>query len=179
MALCHTPGYHLCMTDVNNGEALSGFESLAFFAADHAVVENGKAYINGGFWDNILQPSYPAQISVSLVAVVRVPAEAYLANHRLAVEMEDANRKKLPNLKIEGEFRVGTPPHLEPGEPTPLPVAFPLDRLTIERAGNYWFVLSVDGDEIDRFRVRALQGGVVAVQPPEAPVTGGDATQAQ
>jgi hypothetical protein len=167
------------MTEDRTDGSSSGLASVAFFAADHAVVENGKAYINGGFWDRILETSYPAQISVSLVAVVHVPAEATLGSHRLAVEMEDANRKKLPNLRIEGEFRLGGMRRLEPDEPTILPVAFPLDGLTIERAGDYWFVLSVDGDEIDRFRVRALQGGVVAMQPPQAPVIGGDATQAE
>jgi hypothetical protein len=179
MAPCHTQGYHLCMTEESATASTNGFESLAFFAADHAVVENNKAYINGGFWDRILQVSYPAQISVSLVAVLRVPADAYLANHRLAVEMEDANRQKIPTLKIEGEFRVGASPALEPGEPTTMPVAFPLDGLTIERAGDYWFVLSVDGDELDRFKVRAVQIGLVAVQPPEIPETGDDATPAQ
>lgn len=161
------------MTETNNRKAPGDFEAVAFFAADHAAVENGKAYVNGGFWDRIRQTSYPAQISVSLVAVLRVSAEAYLTNHKLAIEMEDANREKLPSLKIEGEFRVGASPHLEPGEPTVLPVAFPLDGLTIDRAGDYWFVLSVDGGEIDRFRVHAMQIGMVAVQLPEDPATGG------
>jgi hypothetical protein len=162
------------MTEENTPVSSNGFESVAFFAADHAAVVEGKAYINGGFWDRILQVSYPALVSVSLVAVLRVPAEAYLANHRLAVEMEDARRQKVPALKIEGEFRVGASPHLEPGEPTIMPVAFPLEGLTIERAGDYWFVLSVDGNEIDRFRVRAVQIGLVAVQPPQIPETDGD-----
>jgi hypothetical protein len=168
------------MTEERATISSNGFESLAFFAADHAAVENGKAYINGGFWDRILQVAYPAQISVSLVAVLRVPAEAYLANHKLTVEMEDANRQKLPALKIEGEFRVGASPALEPGEPTIMPVAFPLDGLTIQQAGDYWFVLSVDENELDRFKVRAVQIGAVAIQLPEVPATdSGDATQAE
>ncbi len=168
------------MTESATADSSNGFESLAFFAADHAVVENSKAYINGGFWDRILQLSYPAQVSISLVGVLRVPAEAYLANHKLTVEMEDTNRQKLPALKIEGEFRVGASPALEPGEPSTMPVAFPLDGLTIERAGDYWFVLSVDGNELDRFKVRAVQIGMVAIQSPEVPATdSGDATQAE
>jgi hypothetical protein len=168
------------MTETDNRGTASGFEPVAFFAADHATVAGGKAYINGGFWDRILETSYPTQISVSLVAVVRVPAETSLANHRLMVEMEDGNREKLPNFRIEGEFLVGTMRRLEPSEPTVLPVAIPLEGLNIERAGEYWFVLSVDGHEIDRFRIRAMQIGVVSVQPPEDPESGsGDATQAE
>jgi hypothetical protein len=94
--------------------------------------------------------------------------------------MEDVNHRKLPALKIEGELRVGASPALEPGEPTTVPVAFPLDGLTIERAWDYWFVLSVDGNELDRFRVRAVQVGVVAIQSPEVRETdSGDAPQAK
>jgi hypothetical protein len=168
------------MTEARTPDSSNGFESVAFFAADHAAVENGKAYVNGGFWDRILQVSYPAQISVSLVAVLRVPAEAYLANNKFAVEMEDATGNKLPSLKVEGEFRVGASPAFELGEPSVIPVAIQLNGLTIERAGVYWFVFSVNGNELDRFRVRAEQIGMVATQPPKAPDTAGnDAAQAE
>jgi len=168
------------MTEEEYGRPLSGFETAAFFAADHASVENGKAYVNGGFWDSIFQVSYPAQISVSLVAVLRVPTEADSANHKFTVEMEDAAHNKLPSLKIEGEFRVRAAPTLEPGEPSVLPIAIPLNGLNIERAGVYWFVLSVNGDEIDRFRVRAVQGGLMPMQQLEASnPNSGDATQAE
>lgn len=168
------------MTDAVTAGPPNGFRSLAFFAADHAVVENGKAYVNGGFWDRIFQVAYPAVITVSLVAVLQVPADAYLVDHRFAIEMEDAKGNKLTSLKIEGDFRVGASPALEPGEPSIVPVAVSLIGLSIERAGDYWFVLSVNGDELDRFRVRAMQIGVVAMQPPAPPdAGGGDATQAQ
>ena len=32
----------------------------AFFTADHGAVENGKLYVNGGFWNRLGFPSYPA-----------------------------------------------------------------------------------------------------------------------
>ena len=51
------------------------FKALALFTADHAAVENGKVYVNGGFWDVLNQPSYPAQVSISLVAVISVPSK--------------------------------------------------------------------------------------------------------
>ena len=167
------------MTESSDMQSPSGFESVAFFAADHAVVENGKAYVNGGFWNKILQPSYPALISVSLVAVMRVPPEAHLANHGFAIEMEDERRKKLPSFKIEGEFRVGASPALEPHEPSVIPFAIPLNALNIERTGDYWFVLSVDGGEIDRFRIRAVQVCVVASSSSGVSGASGDATQAK
>ncbi len=145
------------------------FEALALFTADHAVVENGKVYVNGGFWDTIRQPSYPAQVWVSLVAVIKVPSRAFLENHRVLVEMVDADEERLP-LRIEGNVRVGPAPHMNPGEPSTLPLAFPLNGLTLERAGDYWFVLSVDGEELARYRIRVLQ-----TVPIPQPTDGGNA----
>jgi hypothetical protein len=132
------------------------FRALALFTADHAAVENGKVYVNGGFWDVLNQPSYPAQVSMSLVAVISVPSRAYLEDHRVTVEMVDADEERLP-LKIEGNVRIGAAPHLNPGEPSTLPLAFPLNGVLLERAGDYWFVLSVDGDELARYHIRAIQ----------------------
>ena len=118
------------------------FQAVALFTADHAAVENGKVYVNGGFWDTILQPSYPAQVSVALVAVIKVPSTAFLEDHRVTVEMVDADEGRLP-LKIEGDVRVGRTPYMNRGEPSSLPLAFALNGVYLERAGGYWFVLSV------------------------------------
>jgi hypothetical protein len=171
LAFCMTGGYYLCMTDTSNPGTPAEFGTLAFFAADHAVVESGKVYMNGGFFNRIGQVSYPVQISISLVAVLRPPPDAHLENHRFAIEMEDAGHNKLA-FKLEGEFRVGRLPDLQPDDPLVMPIAIQLNGLTIERAGTYWFVLSVDGHEIDRFKIRAVQVGVV--QPPPSHVFGGD-----
>ena len=130
------------------------------------MVENGKVYVNGGFWDIVRQPSYPALVSISLVAVIKVPSRAYLENHRVTVEMVDADEERLP-LRIEGDIRVGPAPHMNPGEPSTLPFAFPLNGVELERTGDYWFVLAVDGDEIARYRIRAVQT-VPVPQPAES-----------
>ena len=159
------------MTKKRKSRSPMDFEALALFTADHAAVENGKVYVNGGFWDILRQPSYPAQVAFSLVAVISVPARAYLENHQVTVEMVNANEERLP-LKIEGGLRVGAAPDLKPGDPTILSFAFALNGVYLERAGDYWFVLSVDGDELSRYRIRAVQ----AVPVPQ-PAEGGDAEQ--
>jgi len=151
------------MTEMRRSTSPMAFEALALFTADHAAVENGKVYVNGGFWDILSQPSYPAQISISLVAVIKVPYTAYLEDHRVTVELVDADEERLP-LKIEGNVRVSAAPHMNPGEPSTLPLAFPLNGVSLERAGDYWFVLSVDEDELARYRIRAIQ--TVPVPPP-------------
>lgn len=157
------------MTQTGRSRSPMEFEALALFTADHAAVENGKVYVNGGFWDTIGQPSYPAQVSVSLVAVIKVPSRAFLENHRIMVEMVDADEERFP-LRIEGDVRVGPTPYMNPGEPSILPLAFPLNGVNLERAGDYWFVLSVDGDEITRYRIRAVQ-----TVPIPQPTDGNDA----
>ncbi len=62
------------MTEIKKAASPMDFEALALFTADHATVENGKVYVNGGFWDTIFQPSFPALVSVALVAVIKVPS---------------------------------------------------------------------------------------------------------
>jgi hypothetical protein len=155
-------------------KSLTDFEALAFFTADHAAVESGKAYVSGGFWDQLNLPEYPAQVSISLVAVIRVPSRAYLEDHQISVSMIDADENALP-LRIDGNIRVGASPNLKPGDPTIVPMAFPLNGLTIEHAGDYWFVLSIDGKEIDRYRIRAVQVGLVP--PPMSEAPGGESDE--
>src|SRR5215211_4063057 len=156
------------MTHTVEPNQLTDFEALAFFTADHASVESGKAYVSGGFWDQLNLPAYPAQVSISLVAVIKVPSRAYLEDHQITVGMIDADDNPLP-LRIEGNLRVGASPNLQPGDPTIVPMAFPLNGMTIEHAGDYWFVLSIDGHEKARYRIRAVQVGSVPPAPSEAP----------
>jgi len=54
------------MTQMTESNPLTDFEVLAFFTADYAVVESGKAYVSGGFWDRLNLAAYPAQVSLSL-----------------------------------------------------------------------------------------------------------------
>ena len=144
------------------------FEALALFTADHAAVESGKVYVNGGFWVRLPLPSFPAQVTLSLVAVIKVPYRAYLENHRVLLEMVDAGEERLP-LRIDGNLRVGAGPDMNPGDPTNVPMAFPLNGVTIERAGYYWFVLSVNGKELTRYRIRAVHSVPVPQLPFDAP----------
>jgi hypothetical protein len=157
--------YDLRMTRKKAANPLTDFEALAFFTADYAAVESGKAYVSGGFWDQLNLPAYPAQVSLALVAVIKVPSRAYLEDHKITIGMIDADNNALP-LRIEGNLRVGAAPHLKPGDPTTVPMAFPLYGLTLEHAGDYWFILSIDGKEKARYRIRAVQ--VVGANPPAA-----------
>lgn len=133
------------------------FEVMAFFVADHADAANGKVYVNGGFWNKLSYPQYPAVVAtMSLVAVVRVPFHEYQEDHRFALGMVDADGNVL-SLKVEGQFRVGESPDLRRGDPTLMPLAIPVNGLRIEAPGDYSFTLSLDGVERARYQVRAVQ----------------------
>lgn len=137
---------------------LADFEALALFTADHAVVENNKLYVNGGFWNALPRDSFPARVVGSLAAVIKVPASAYLENHQITIQLvdEDHDGEILP-YRVDGDIRVGAAPHLNRGDPSIISLAFPLEGLVLERAGEYAFVLSVDGNELKRYRIHAVQ----------------------
>jgi len=160
------------MTENRGLDWLVGFEALALFTADHAVVENNKLYVNGGYWNALRLESFPARVVGSLAVVVKVPATAYHENHRITVRLVDQghDEEDLP-FKIDGEFRIGASPYLNRGDPSIISLAFPLDGLVLERAGDYSFVLYVDENELKSYRIHAVQSPPVQI-PPDVPDDG-------
>ena len=149
------------------------FEALAFFTADHAAVENGKLYVNGGCWNILPRDSFPTRVTGSLVAVIKVPARAYQENHHLTIELTDHNDERLP-FRVDGDFRVGGSPFLDRGDPSIVPMTFPLEGLVLEQAGDYCFTLFVGQNELQRYRIRAIQSPPIQ-QPFDIP--GSDAEE--
>lgn len=164
------------MTEVNGGETLNGFRVLAFFAADHAIVAEGKVYINGGFFERIYHPVFPATLSIAVVGLVQVSAQQFQRDHQFVVELQGEG-DEAPLVKIQGAFRALPAPDAEQGEPSQVPLAVPLTGVSLPRAGDYYFVLFINGDEAARYRVRAMQVGVVTQLLPQTPTGGGDEQQ--
>jgi hypothetical protein len=143
--------YCLCMT-----EPETDLYAVAFFLADHAVVENGKVYTNGAFWNRQALPSFPAVSTFSVVAVLHVPWRAYHQTHKFTVWFEDADARRIAG-QLDGEFQVGAAPEMKVGDPTIMPFAATVANFTLERAGDFAAVLAVDGTEIARWSFRATQ----------------------
>jgi hypothetical protein len=166
------------MTEARTPDSLSGLRALAFFTADHAAVVDGKAYINGAFFNRINQPAYPAQISIAIVALLEAPPEAFLQDHQFAIEMVDGQGDRLPTpVRIEGNLRAAPSPDLKQGESMKMPLAVPLDGLIIERVGDYMFLLFINEDEVARYEIQATQVGIIAQPFTQAPSGDSDATQ--
>ena len=97
-------------------------QAFAFFLADHAVVENGKLYVNGGFWNQVYSAEYPVARAFGLAAVLHIPWRKHHQGHAFTVTFEDADGRPL-TARFEGQFRVGTSPNMRVGDFTVMPVA--------------------------------------------------------
>src|ERR1700689_699154 len=131
-------------------------EAVAFFLADHVVVENGKLYVNGGFWNQLHSSAYPVAKAFGIAAVLHIPWHRHHEGHAFAITFTDADGGSLP-ARFDGQFRVGTAPNMRVGDFTIMPIAALATNFLLERPGDYAAVLSVDGNELARWRFRAGQ----------------------
>lgn len=131
-------------------------QACAFFLADHAVVENGKLYVNGGFWNQLYSATYPVVRTFGVAAVLHIPWHQHHREHAFAVTFEDADGRPLA-ARFDGQFSVGTAPSMRVGDFTIMPVAAYATNFVLERAGDYLALLEVDGDELSRWRFRAVK----------------------
>jgi hypothetical protein len=139
-------------------------QASAFFLADHAVVENGKLYVNGGFWNQVYSATYPVTRMLSVATVLHIPWHRHHEGHVFAITFEDADGAVL-GAKFEGQFRVGTSPNMRVGDFTIMPLAVVGANFVLERPGDYVALLSVDGREVARWRFRAVETGDPAGSP--------------
>jgi hypothetical protein len=133
------------------------FKMLAFFLADHAEALNGKLYVNGGFFNRVRFPMYPAALPpIAIAVVLEVPFGKYQSEHVMVVGLEDQDGEPLP-FKVEARFRVGAAAEMHYGDPTVMPLAMPVYGLVLQRPGDYCFTAAVNGDELGRWPFRAEQ----------------------
>ena len=130
--------------------------ALAFFTADHAVVESGKLYINGGAWNRLSYPSYPAVQALAVAAILHIPWRAHGQSHAFLIEFEDADGHQIAG-RLEGQFQASLPPDARSGDYSVVPVAVMVNGLVFQQPGDYAAVLAVDGTEIGRWRFQAVQ----------------------
>ncbi len=130
----------------------------AMFVADHAEAVNGKLYAMGGCWNVIFAPSFPAlHAHLSLAASIAVPWTATNDRHTIEVTLEDSDGKNLLPQKMGGEFEVGRPPGMRPGDDSMVVLVFNVNNLQFDRTGWYSFVMSIDGAELGRSRFKVQQ----------------------
>ncbi|PJI84723.1 DUF6941 family protein [Luteimicrobium subarcticum] len=128
--------------------------SPVLFLADHAAVESGKLYVNGGCWNRLTFPDFPASVTFSVVAVILVPWRD-TSSHEFTVRFEDPDGSPLGAV-LSGELTAGTPDDAHAGDPTLVPITAVIDHFTVERPGDYTVVLEVDGERKNDWSFRVL-----------------------
>jgi hypothetical protein len=153
------------------GEVGGDFRAIGFFTADHAVVESGKVYASGAYWQTLAFPQFPAALpAAAIVAIISIPWHANNSDHQLSIDLVDSDGHRKPEFEISGQFRGAAGPQMKYGEPGLLPVAIPVFGLEFGQPGDYSFVLRVDGQELARYAVSVRQAAF-----PGAPGGGGPA----
>lgn len=127
---------------------------------------NGKLYIHGGGWSVWWTDDVPAVLPrLGVAAIVRVPYTATDHAHVFTVHLIDQDGVLIalgetadgPVHRIQGEFNVGRPDELVPGDDQPVPIAVNLGGLVVPGVGGYSFVIEVDGIEEARLPFRVVR----------------------
>ena len=155
-------------------EKISEFHVDAMLC-DSVVTADGKLFVQGGGWTMLNVPALPTQLPrLGVGLVITVPYLATNQNHGLSIELKSEDGEPVlvgasPNLtdpaglggigepvKAEGQFNVGRPPILLPGEAQSLPFAINIDGLQFANAGGYVVVISVDGTPLRSLHFRVI-----------------------
>jgi hypothetical protein len=124
--------------------------------ADHAVVAEGKLYISGGGW-SVTSPGAPSAIAVKL----DVPWDR--TNQRLQLTLrlvgQDGEPVIVPGpdspqpVEITAQAEVGRPAGLAHGADIDFPLAFQIGPLPLHPGQRYQWVLDIDGETRDDWRL--------------------------
>jgi hypothetical protein len=122
---------------------------------DFAEAVNGKLYISGGGWTIVRGPN---PLDCSVAVSIAVPWTQTNQKHKLILELlgEDGQIPTGPDgkpIQVEGEFEVGRPTGVVPGDPISNSLSFRLQGLDLE-TGSYSFSLKINGTEVAKTRFR-------------------------
>ena len=140
------------------------------FLADSADTAQGKIYALGVGWNNIYAATFPAvHPRVSVGILIHVPYTATNQMHKISLHLEDADGKRLPLgetppeqpdgergqlFELGGEFNVGRPPLLPPGDEQIVALTMTINQLRLERPDMLTWVILIDGTPMKRLRMR-------------------------
>lgn len=138
---------------------------------DSVVSAEGKLYVQGGGWNVLNAITLPTRHPrIGLAIIIRVPYTATNQMHEFAVRLEDSDGGPLRLgeapagfesedgfiRSLGGQFNVGRPPNLQPGDEQIVPIAINLDGLLFETAGGYQVVIAIDGTDVKVIPLRVI-----------------------
>ena len=135
---------------------------LNVILCNHAEVQNNMLYLSGGGIDRTFVPqgsSPPWAVNVALGLTLGVPWTQTNQQHTLSVTLEDADGQPVmvpvemdssEPFRADLVYNVGRPPTLLAGEAQNVSFAINLPGFPMPSLGQYFFVISVDGSELQR-----------------------------
>jgi hypothetical protein len=143
------------------------------FLADAAEAINGKIYALGIGWNIVQTMQFPTvHPRMSIGITIHVPYTATNQNHKLIVRLEDEDGHPIPLgdqpsatpddppqpvTELGGEFNVGRPPLLPPGDEQVVSLTMTINGLKFERPGLFTWTFAIDGTEMRRLPMRIIQ----------------------
>jgi hypothetical protein len=124
--------------------------------ADGAQVAEGKLYVLGGGWTR-LRANAPAPVSLGII--IHVPWDS--TNHQITLNvdlLDDDGEKVLVEgneVAAAGQFEVGRPPGMKPGEPLNFPMALNFNGLALDEGGYVW-ECKLQGEVVARCPFRVI-----------------------
>ena len=133
--------------------------------ADAAQVTSHKLYLLGGGWDRLtIARPLPVTHQMAVAAAFRVSWNE--TNHKHDFEIEVADADGLTVIKLGGQFEVGRPPGITPGQDQRTQIALNMG-LPLKRLGTYVVVARLDGEEQRSFPFNVVAHPGLSKQTPK------------
>jgi hypothetical protein len=117
--------------------------------ADAAQVTSNKLYLLGGGWDRlVIARTFPVTHQMAVATAFRVSWNETNQKHDFEIEVVDADGTGI--AKLAGQFEVGRPPGIPPGQDQRTQIAVNLG-LPLKHPGTYEVVARLNGEESRRF----------------------------
>lgn len=135
--------------------------------ADSAQVVGSKLFLLGGGWDVLtINSGFPIRHHMAVAASFRVPWGETNQKHTTRIQLDTEDGKTI--LQIDGQFEVGRPPGIKPGQDQRLQIAADL-AVQFDRPGTYVFVAGLKGEELARTHFNVVPGPMMALKTAETP----------
>jgi hypothetical protein len=143
--------------------------------ADAAQVVGNKLYLMGGGWDKLtVNSQFPADQRCALALSLRVDWNETNQKHSFEIEImseDSATEQPRSLLKAGGQFELGRPPGINPGQEQRFQMALDMN-LKIDGPGAKTVIARVEGQEKRRLSFNVIQGQNIP-RPEKRPGQGG------
>ena len=130
--------------------------------ADYAEVVGSKLYLMGGGWDILtVNSGFPIKHRCAVAASFRVPWNETNQRHNTEVEIATQDGRIL--AKAGGQFEVGRPAGMPPGQDQRWQLALNVE-MGIDQPGTFVIIARVEGQEMARSHFTIVPGPMIRMQ---------------